>query len=1191
MASEVIEAREALEGLTLRRLLEIGQGLGVPMLLGGTKARQVNRLAGHAALGSVFGAMSRDELREACRRNGLDDGGRARVELVRRLLAAVRGGGAALEALGEAEAQERDPFTPQVGDIAVVRQRQWLVESVCREGEPRIMTRAGLSCLDDDAAGRPLEVLWELELGARIVEPRRQGLGQVDGVDEARRFAAFYHALKWGGVTATDPDRFQAPLRAGIQVWPHQIVPLRKALMLPRANLFIADDVGLGKTIEAGLILSELLLRQRIDFAMIVCPASVALQWQEEMASRFGLHFEVMSRDLVLQRKQERGFGVNVWATHNRFIASYSTLRRPEYREPLERMLGARIRKSMLILDEAHTVAPASASRYAVDSQLTGLARSLTPRFDNRLFLSATPHNGHSNSFSALLELLDPQRFTRGVPVRGVEALEAVMVRRLKGDLGKTLTVQSFPKRRVIELELCWQDGRWRQRALEGEEVLEEIDLGPDEPVELRLSEMLARYTALRAPASERGRLVFINLQKRLLSSVEAFYRTLSAHARGAVDDPGDDPGGGDDQAEGVQRELIDAEVHGDSEDAAEQHSRWEMARDSRALARPSTTAAELLAEMLEIAGRWRQARDAKVKALLAWVRAHQCPGAGLPPDQHKPGDGAWTGRRLIIFTEYGHTLKALRTLLANAFEGTERADERVACFTGGLGEDARARLRRDFNAPPAQSPVRILLATDAAREGVNLQAHCADLIHFDLPWNPSRIEQRNGRIDRTLQPSPEVRCMVFHYPQRAEDRVLKILVRKIERIQAELGSLGAVLLDRMAEALEEAGIDEGAAARVEAAADASGPGREVVAQELEAARDLQTLKRDLDEAAALMARSREVMDFRPEMLREVLQVGLELAGVGPMTPTSVPTSAGAPPIKAWRLPPMPQGWSQSLDALRPPRERDEPPWQWRLRPPRPVVFEAPSIMTEALVHLHLEHPFIQRALSPFGATHRGASSPGGLHRVTILPHPEASQPFALAVARLSIFGHGATRLHDTLLHAAALWRQAGGVSDDELPDDQEVKLIERLPDLMRGAHAHPIPEALRRELQRGAAADFARLWPALEAEADTLAQEAQGALTQRGDAEAQALTLILQRQRDAIDAAIGHQTSLFYAMTDLPAPERRQWHLDRDHMEARRLNIQQELIDEPRHLRDLYRVALRRVEPVGLIYLWPTTL
>src|SRR5438477_10564566 len=111
--------------------------------------------------------------------------------------------------------------------------------------------------------------------------------------------------------------------------------------------------------------------------------------------------------------------------------------------------------------------------------------------------------------------------------------------------------------------------------------------------------------------------------------------------------------------------------------------------------------------------------------------------------------------------------------------------------FHGGMSDEQRDEVQRAYNGSPDEHPVRILLATDAAREGVNLQGSCADLIHFDVPWNPARMEQRNGRIDRALQPSPVVRCHYFIYEQRTEDVVLEKLVSKVETIQRELGSLG----------------------------------------------------------------------------------------------------------------------------------------------------------------------------------------------------------------------------------------------------------------------------------------------------------------------------------------------------------------------------------------------------------------
>ena len=143
--------------------------------------------------------------------------------------------------------------------------------------------------------------------------------------------------------------------------------------------------------------------------------------------------------------RRERGFGVNPWDTHSRFLVSHRLLIDEAYAGPLARLAGRRsVAGTLLILDEAHHAAPSSGQRYAIDSQITRAVRDLAPRFEHRLFLSATPHNGHSNSFSALLEILDPQRFCRGVPVTK-RMLDDVMVRRLKDDIREV--VGGFPKR------------------------------------------------------------------------------------------------------------------------------------------------------------------------------------------------------------------------------------------------------------------------------------------------------------------------------------------------------------------------------------------------------------------------------------------------------------------------------------------------------------------------------------------------------------------------------------------------------------------------------------------------------------------------------------------------------------------------------------------------------------------------
>lgn len=323
---------------------------------------------------------------------------------------------------------------PEPGQIARVRQRLYLVEQTVPPKSSRDSTLVKLSCVDDDNQGQPLEVLWEREIDPELLTGEAWESIAKRGFDRPRLFAAYLNTLRWNCVTSTDPRLFQSPFRAGIRLDAYQLEPLRKALRLPRVNLFIADDVGLGKTIEACLIARELLLRRKAREIIVSCPPSMLLQWQDELETRFGLTFEILDKDYMKRVRRERGFGVNPWSTHSRFLVSHRLLIDEAYTATLRDWLGDFRTGTLLILDEAHHAAPASGQKYAIDSQITKAIRDLAPRFEHRLFLSATPHNGHSNSFSALLEILDPQRFCRGVPVKQ-KMLDEVMVRRLKDDL------------------------------------------------------------------------------------------------------------------------------------------------------------------------------------------------------------------------------------------------------------------------------------------------------------------------------------------------------------------------------------------------------------------------------------------------------------------------------------------------------------------------------------------------------------------------------------------------------------------------------------------------------------------------------------------------------------------------------------------------------------------------------------
>ncbi len=1149
--------------------------------------------------------MHRDELRAACKRHGVEAKARGRSALAAALL----------QAHGDKESAPPPPLfastdsarhVPKVGDIVAVRHRQYLVESVAPPAESKELTRVDLVCLDDDNQGAELSILWELELGAKVSNPH-QGLGSSVGkLDPPRYFAAYLHALKWNSVTATDSELFQSPFRAGIQLHNHQLIPLKRALELPRANLFIADDVGLGKTIEAGLVLQELQLRQRVNFVLIVCPASICLQWRSEMEKRFGQQFEIYDRGFVARRRSERGFGVNPWTTHNRFIISYQTLRRPEYREPLEQHLreteGVRLKKSLLVLDEAHTVAPASASKYAIDSRLTKMVRHMAPSFENRLFLSATPHNGHSNSFSALMELLDPQRFTRGVPIEaGSEALGQVMVRRLKRDLQEAL-VDTFPTRHIVPVTLrqAGQDG-WAA-------TFGAAEAGPlpgsSDPFELRLSELLQQYTELMKPKRGRGKLVFVNLQKRLLSSTEAFHRTLSKHAESveaqlrridadalaaaeAEARESDAEGDGADalgEPEDTERQEPDEAIDTD-EDASDRQADAEVAEATRALTPPSERAKQLLNEMLELSGEHRYAPDAKVLALIQWIAENQCP-AVTPAGADDSRDTQWKDARLIIFTEYADTKRYLTQVLTAAIEGTAQADERIEGFHGAMSDQQRQRIQRQFNGNPSEFPVRILIATDAAREGLNLQNYCANLFHFDIPWNPARMEQRNGRIDRTLQPAKDVYCHYFVYPERTEDAVLDKLVHKVDVIQKQLGTLGDVVMQRIEKTLH-LGID----AKTQAALDAADELPELqqtASSELDSQRAAPAqLQEDIDEAGRILNRSMAVMDFKEELLRDAVNVGLELSGAQGLSPIASDAQQAEElgSQQAFSLPDLPASWEQTLDTLRPPRDPSEPLWEWRKRPPQPVVFKALGRMGEERVHLHLEHPFVQRILSRFVAQGFSAND---LSRVTVVPNRHDNLVRVIAFGRISLFGPGAARLHDKLVSVAAQWLETKkGAHLKPFAEEADRRAVQTLESLFEEARALPaVPEKIQRRLAEGALADFEALWPHVRDEADAEAHAAKLKLKNRGQAEAEALRKILLAQRARIERA--QQLSFDFGSDESPAAK--QLEEERQSMRQRLERIGIELEHEPEELEELYRVSLERLEPVGLVYLWPTT-
>jgi len=1088
---------------------------------------------------------------------------------------------------------------PKVGELVQVRSRRWLVEEIIEPDRPDQSCLLRLACADDDAQGQSLDVFWDYELDRRILEEEGWSDLAAKGFDPPRQFGAFLHTLRWNCVTATDPNLFQSPFRAGIKIDAYQMEPLRKALRLPRVNLFIADDTGLGKTIEAGLIARELLLRKKAKTLVVAAPPSVLEQWKAELEERFGLVFEILDRAYLARVRRERGFGVNPWRTHSRFLISHNLLIDPVYADPMREWLGPMLPGSLLIIDEAHHAAPSSGGRYGIETKFTRAVRDLCSRFEHRLFLSATPHNGHSNSFSTLLELLDPYRFTRGVKVRKA-ALNEVMIRRLKEDIR---TIQGGFPRRIVDRVV--------------------IDGLPENAPELELSRLLDEYRNAReerfASTTKRTQaaagLLVVGLQQRLLSSIEAFARSLKVH-RQTVERQWERSRDADPPATAkaptIETLFLTRVPDADDERAAwtdeeleaEETTQIEAATAAVEVETPRDTATEalwhreqaLLDQMQMIAEETRHLPDAKTRALIGWICAHLCPD--LPPfgKRSQGPPPKWNDRRVLIFTENREgTKRYLKAILEQAIEGTDRVDERIEVIDGLTSVTRRKEIQRRFNTDPAKDPLRILLATDAAREGLNFQAHCTDLFHFDLPWNPGRIEQRNGRIDRKLQPGLEVRCHYFVLPQRVEDRVLEVLVRKTERIKKELGSLSKVIDDDIERRLSRSGIrhrDAEQQARELEAADLDAERKRITEEELETTRERQEdLKAQIERCQTRLERSRTWVGFQSTPFRDALSCSLELLGAEPLRETTDEEGR-----QVWSFPPLDRraetdpSWAATLDTLRAPRQTQQKLAEWRREAPiRPVIFEDAGVLSEETVHLHLEQRVVQRLLARFrtqGFIHHDLSR-------ACLTQVADSIPRVLLLGRLSLYGRGAERLHEEIVPVAARWiepsRRQGPLA--AYAAEAESKTLDLLDQALSGQAGRAPGLEIERKLLDAVPSDIEEFLPQLEPRAQELAARAIERLRERGEREAKELRETLEQQRKRVLDELAKHDKEFQQLTlNFNEEERRQLASD---IRAWRLRLEQfdrDLAGEPDRIREFYEVRAQRIKPVGLVYLWPET-
>ncbi|NNB48788.1 helicase-related protein [Pseudomonas fragi] len=536
---------------------------------------------------------------------------------------------------------------------------------------------------------------------------------------------------------ALEDNLLLAPIQSSVVPLPHQLYALNRAVSRDRIRYLLADEVGLGKTIEAGLVLRELKLRGRVKRILVVAPKGLVRQWQAEMRLHFGEKFQFIEPSELAAFRQWRSGGVgeeeNLWRMHDQVICSLDSVKPMESRrgwsleqlntynrERFEDLISASW--DLVIIDEAHRMGGSTeqVARYKLGAALAEASPYL-------LLLSATPHQGKTDQFMRLMQLLDRDAFPDESSVSRDRVRPFVI--RTEKRLSINAEGQPLFKPRVTRLQaVAWHARHGSQQRL--------YDAVTD----------YVRHGYNQAMAAKQRHIGFLMiLMQRLVTSSTAAIRTTLERRQALLDTA-------QPQANLFENTSQDewADLDGQSQvDLAMQSSGWELERSE----------VEMLLELAretEAAG-----TDAKAEALLELIYKLQ----------QEEGDPAL---KVLIFTEFVPTQAMLADFLSS--RGFS-----VATLNGSMDLEARTRAQQVFS-----KDVRVLISTDAGGEGLNLQ-FCHVIVNFDMPWNPMRIEQRIGRVDRIGQ-HHVVRAINLVLEDTVEYRVRQVLEAKLEIIAQEFG-------------------------------------------------------------------------------------------------------------------------------------------------------------------------------------------------------------------------------------------------------------------------------------------------------------------------------------------------------------------------------------------------------------------
>lgn len=584
------------------------------------------------------------------------------------------------------------------GMRTIIRDEEWMVKKI----ETNSLGNKALYCIGISPLVKNREAIFLTDLEEiQIVNPAKVNLIPDDSPFYKRTL--LYLESQWRQQIPTDSN-LHVGHRAAMDLMPYQLDPAKLALKSTRQRILIADTVGLGKTLEAGILMSELIARGKGKRILVVTVKSMMTQFQKEMWNRFTIPLVRLDSSKIQKIRANLPSNYNPFFYYDKTIVSIDTLKKDvEYRTHLENAYW-----DIIVIDEAQNVA----ERGDHQAQRSRLARLLADRSDTMIMLSATPHDGRAKSFASLMNMLDPtaiadpENYTK-------EDIKGLCIRRFKKDV-KDQVSGSFLERNIT-LERCHASVREEQS----------YDIFADMQLEMDLGK--SRGT---------GQLFKTSLEKSLFSSPAACIKSIDARLK----------------------KLYKKYSADDIKDI------------------------KLLEELRDSLLRITPKDFMRYQKLLYLLNSKEY--AWNPKD---------TGDRVVIFTERIETMKYLAEHLRQDLGLKANAIQEIS---GSMSDAEQQRIVEEFGR--TESPMRVLVASDVASEGLNLHYLSHRMIHFDIPWSLMVFQQRNGRIDRYGQKKrPDIRYMLIESDNKqikGDMRIIEILVTKEEQALKNIGDPALLL-------------------------------------------------------------------------------------------------------------------------------------------------------------------------------------------------------------------------------------------------------------------------------------------------------------------------------------------------------------------------------------------------------------